>query len=225
MVRTTAALAAVLTLTAGAPAGWAHGIGHGPGAFAYVPPAPGSYQLPAIKEAADGHVRDATGKARRLRTVMGDGITVLSFVSTRCVDASGCPLATAVLHQVRAAASRDAGLARRLTLVTLSFDLAHDTPEVLARYAAAVSGSPGAGPAWKFVVPADAEELAAILDAYGQTIQRVDGDAAAPTHLLRVYLVDAQGRIRNIYGLDFLDPRLLLNDARTLLLETPRARR
>lgn len=225
MIWTTAALAALLTVAAGTPAAWAHGVGHGPGAFAYAPPEPGSYRLPAIKEAADGRVLDATGAARRLRTVMGDGITILSFVSTRCADAKGCPLATAVLHQVRAVASQDTGLARRLKLVTLSFDLAHDTPAVLARYAAAVSAGPAAGPAWEFVVPAGRGELASILDAYGQTIQRTDGDAAAPTHLLRVYLIDAQGRIRNIYGLDFLDPRLLLNDARTLLLETRRARR
>jgi protein SCO1 len=110
-------------------------------------------------------------------------------------------------------------------LVTLSFDLAHDTPAVLAGYASAVDSSATPGPAWEFVVPAGERELAAILQAYGQTIQRADGDALAPTHLLRVYLIDERGRIRNIYGLDFLDPRLLLNDARTLLLETGRARR
>jgi cytochrome oxidase Cu insertion factor (SCO1/SenC/PrrC family) len=220
-----AVLAALIALAAWAPAAGAHGIGDGPGAFDYAPPAPGTYRLPPIREAADGRVLDATGTARRLRSVMGDGMTVLSFVSTRCTDAKGCPLATAVLHQVRAAAARDARLARGLKLVTLSFDLAHDTPAVLARYREAVASGTTAGPAWEFVVPAGERELASILDAYGQTIQRAGGDAVAPTHLLRVYLIDGQGRIRNIYGLDFLDPRLLLNDARTLLREAPQARR
>ncbi len=52
-----------------------------------------------------------------------------------------------------------------------------------------------------------------------------DPAAAGPTHLLRVYLIDRQLRIRNIYGLDFLGPRLLLADVRTLVLEDREARR
>jgi hypothetical protein len=37
--------------------------------------------------------------------------------------------------------------------------------------------------------------------------------------------VDRRRRIRNVYGLDFLDPRLLLADVRTLLLEDRTVRR
>jgi hypothetical protein len=68
------------------------------------------------------------------------------------------------------------------------------------------------------VVPSSEPELASLLEAYGQPVgfgQRT----APPTHLLRAYLIDAERRIRNIYGLDFLDARLLLTDVRTLLLE------
>ena len=39
------------------------------------------------------------------------------------------------------------------------------------------------------------------------------------THQLRVYLIDSARRIRNIYSLGFLDPRLVVGDVRTLLLE------
>ena len=49
-------------------------------------------------------------------------------------------------------------------------------------------------------------------DAAGQ-------DTGIYAHQLRVYLVDRQRRIRNIYGLGFLDPRLLLTDVLTLLAE------
>ena len=69
--------------------------------------------------------------------------------------------------------------------------------------------------------PTSEPELAAILEAYGQPIG-LGGAEAPPTHLLRVYLIDGQRRIRNVYGLDFLDPRLVLNDVRTLLLEERR---
>jgi protein SCO1/2 len=62
--------------------------------------------------------------------------------------------------------------------------------------------------------------LAPILAGYGQLVSRpASTQSAGLTHRLRVYLIDAQRRIRNIYGLDFLDPDLLLADVRTLLLE------
>jgi hypothetical protein len=38
-------------------------------------------------------------------------------------------------------------------------------------------------------------------------------------HTLRVFLIDRQGRIRNIYSSGTLDPRLILADIRTLILE------
>jgi cytochrome oxidase Cu insertion factor (SCO1/SenC/PrrC family) len=38
-------------------------------------------------------------------------------------------------------------------------------------------------------------------------------------HTLRVFLIDREGRIRNIYSSGTLDPRLVLADVKTLLLE------
>jgi hypothetical protein len=38
-------------------------------------------------------------------------------------------------------------------------------------------------------------------------------------HILRVFLIDRDGRIRNIYSSATLDPRLDLADVKTLLLE------
>jgi hypothetical protein len=43
------------------------------------------------------------------------------------------------------------------------------------------------------------------------------GEEAIASHLLRVYLVDASGAVRNVYGADLLDPELLRNDAATVL--------
>jgi cytochrome oxidase Cu insertion factor (SCO1/SenC/PrrC family) len=200
---------------------------HGPAAsvgdlgfprFDYQPPAPGTYQLPAIKPAPDARVVDAAGTPRRLHGLMGDRIVVLSFISTRCVDPQGCPLATAVLHQIRAVAGHDPMLVRRLRLITVSFDLLNDRPAVLARYAGAAGKGPARTSPWEFVVPSSEPELASLLEAYGQPVGFGER-TAPPTHLLRVYLIDAERRIRNIYGLDFLDARLLLTDVRTLLLE------
>jgi cytochrome oxidase Cu insertion factor (SCO1/SenC/PrrC family) len=52
-------------------------------------------------------------------------------------------------------------------------------------------------------------------------------NAADPTgplnHTLRVYLIDRAGSIRNIYSSGTLDPRLVLSDIRTLLIESTSA--
>ena len=240
------ALAAALWVgSAGATLAWGHG-GHSPapaGAgrtavaptpvqlearsarFDFDPPRPGSYRLPVVKPAADGAVIDASGASRRLAEVLAGRITVLSFVYTRCSDANGCPLATAVLYRLHGATGSDPELARHLRLVTLSFDPGHDTPGTMARYSRVAATREPRSP-WEFLTTASDRQLAPILAAYGQLVQRPPGPAAAaPTHLLRVYLIDRQLRIRNIYGLDFLDPRLLLADVRTLLLEDRTVRR
>jgi len=41
-------------------------------------------------------------------------------------------------------------------------------------------------------------------------------------HTLRVFLIDRDGRIRNIYSSGTLDPRLVLADVKTLLMEESR---
>src|SRR5262249_40131731 len=84
---------------------------------------------------------------------------------------------------------------------------------------------------WEFLTTPSEHELRPILAGYGQLVQRPaglpgpGGTSASPTHLLRVYLIDHQQRIRNIYGPDFLAPRLLVADIRTLLFEERQARR
>jgi cytochrome c peroxidase len=184
--------------------------------FDFDPPTPGTYRLPVIGPAADGVVVDASGAPRQLRGILDGKIALLSFIYTRCSDGNGCPLAAAVLYRLHQASAEQPALARNLKLVSLSLDPGHDTPAVMGRYGALArkTGSP-----WEFLTTRSERELVPILRAYGQTIDRPADPVGGPTHLLRVYLIDRQQRIRNIYGLDFLDARLLISDVRTLLLE------
>jgi len=225
-------LAMVVTTLLGAPGSgaWAH-PGHGssgapnPAAtpverrIEFNAPAPGTYQLPVIKPAPDGAVLDTNGVPRRLHRLMAGKVVVLSFVYTQCSDARGCPLATAVLYQIHRATASDPALAERLKLMTLSFDPAHDTPAVMARYARASEPAVRVSE-WDRLTTTSDRALAPILAGYGQLVTRpTSSQAGGLSHRLRVYLIDPQQRIRNIYGLDFLDPDLLLADVRTLLLE------
>lgn len=196
-----------------------------PEGLEYVPPEPGSYELPPIQEAADGEVVDAEGSRHRLFDYLGDRYVVLSFIYTRCGDARGCPLATGVLQKLHRRIAENPDLADRVRLVTLSFDPARDRPEVMQRYASArgVDARPEADADWAFLTARSAEELDPILEGYGQSIvPEVDAEGRTTgqfTHVLKVYLIDPERRVRNIYSTSFLHPALVINDLETLRLE------
>jgi protein SCO1 len=199
--------------------GGGHAVAGPADAYAFPLPEPGSYALPPIRAAGGGAVLLEDGRAADLETLLAGRITVFSFIYTRCPDL--CPLTTLRLADLHALAAADDGMAGRLQLVSMSFDPGHDTPAVMADYAASWRGE-AAGPPWHFVTAPDAAALAPVLAAYDQAVAPLPAeDAPEPglAHVLRVYLIDEDGMVRNVYGLDFLDPRLVLNDVRTLLLE------
>jgi protein SCO1 len=216
-----ALVAAVFVAAAAAQAheGHEHAVAGPAEAYAFPLPEAGSYRLPPIRAAGGGAVLLEDGREADLTALLLGRITMFSFIYTRCPDL--CPLATLRLADLHALAAADEGVAERLQLVSMSFDPEHDAPEVMAEYAAAWRGA-AAGPAWHFVTAPDAAALSPVLVAYDQAVAPLPAEGAAEpglAHVLRVYLIDAAGMVRNIYSLDFLDPRLVLNDIRTLLLE------
>lgn len=185
----------------------------------YEAPRPGSYDLPVIKLAADGALLDSDGKIVSLGELTRGRITVLSFIYTRCKSPQACPMATGVLMDLHELSAGDENLARNLRLVSMSFDPAHDTPERMRAYAKIAEGN---GAPWHFVTADSETKLQPILAAYGQAVNRKRNanEATGPlNHTLRVYLIDREGRIRNIYSSGTLDLRLVVADVRTLLVE------
>ena len=190
--------------------------------YDYEPPTPGSYTLPAVKPAADGDVVDSKGRALRLRELTHGSVTVMSFIYTRCAAPKACPYATGVLMKLHRLSSEDTALAKGMRLVSMSFDPVVDTPERMASYATLAEGRSSAAP-WYFLTTRSRAELQPILDAYGQTVDKKRNllDPTGPlNHTLRVFLIDHDGNIRNIYSSDTLDPRLIIADVRTLMLES-----
>ena len=187
----------------------------------YDPPAPGSYTLPVVKQAADGEVLDSTGRPLRLRELTRGRVTVMSFIYTRCASARACPYATGVLMQLHRVSVEDPELAKGMRLVSMSFDPGVDTPERMTAYAALASGYLSAAE-WRFLTARSRTELQPILEAYGQAVDKKKNplDPAGPlNHTLRVFLIDREGNIRNIYSSATLDARLVLADIRTLFME------
>jgi cytochrome oxidase Cu insertion factor (SCO1/SenC/PrrC family) len=192
----------------------------------YEAPAPGSYTLPVIKLAGDGEVVDSQNRSLPLRNLTHGRVTVMSFIYTRCAVARACPYATGVLMQLHQQSQDDPALAKGMRLVSISFDPAGDTPERMAAYSAlARTNRPAAE--WQFVTTRSQVQLQPILDAYGQAVdQRTNSnDPQGPLyHILRVFLIDSEGQVRNIYSSGTLDPRLILADVKTLLSESTTSR-
>lgn len=189
--------------------------------FDYDPPAAGSYYLPILKQAGEGKVLGSNGKLNKLSEMLTGKITVLSFIYTRCADPLACPLATRVLYQLHEISEKDPVIAKNLHLISISFDPNYDTPEVMKAFGK-VYKQVKKGAAWSMLTTRSEEELRPILDAYGQPIDRKKNanNVYGPIyHQLRVFLIDRKRMIRNIYSYGFLDPRLVMTDIRTLLLE------
>jgi len=191
-------------------------------ALGFVPPAAGSYQLERILRVPDGPVLDSDGSVQQLRALTTGKVTVFSFIYTYCTDAKGCPLAYATLHALREMAIRDPTLRGQVRLVSMSFDPVSDTPAMMRNYA---GGDASAGPVpWHFLTTASSTQLAPLLAGFGQDVSVIApaAGARAPVlaHLLKVYLIDPAGMVREIYAPAFLHPDVLRNDIATLLQET-----
>jgi len=189
--------------------------------YDYDPPVAGSYALPVIKMAPDGAIIDSDSKSLNLRELTHGRITVLSFIYTRCTAPKACPYAAGVLSQLHALSAIDKELATNMRLVSISFDPDYDTPQRLAEYSEAMRDEKS-GCEWHFATAKSNAALESILNGYGQAVDKRSSpnDPQGPLyHILRVFLIDRQGRMRNIYSSATLDPRLVLADVKTLLIE------
>jgi protein SCO1/2 len=219
-----AAWLAVLTMSAWL-AGTLPAAAHEPEALPaldFEPPAPGTYRLHRIMTAPDGEVLGLDGRPQRLADFTRERITLLGFIYTTCVDPDGCPRAYRVFDAVRDAVAAAPALRKRVRLVTLSFDPARDTPAVMGRYAGSRARA-GAVP-WLFLTTRSARELMPLVEGFGQDIRyTIDRSSRAPrrelAHVLKVFLLDRAGFVREIYSSTFLHPRTVLNDVETLILE------
>jgi len=192
--------------------------------YDYDPPVPGSYSLPVVKPAADGAIFDSNGKSLNLRDLTRGRITVLSFIYTRCAAMKACPYAAGVLNQLHLLSVDDPTLTKNMRLVSMSFDPEYDTPQRLAAYSEKFLEEKS-GCEWRFATAKSTAELESILATYGQAVDK-RANASDPQgplyHILRVFLIDRGGQIRNIYSSGTLDPRLVVADVKTLLLEEAR---
>lgn len=187
----------------------------------FDPPAPGTYRLPPIQDATNGWVLEGNYFPRRLATYTHDAYTLLTFIYTYCFDPIGCPLAYATLDSVKSGVLLDPRLLGKVRLVSLSFDPTHDTPDMMTIYGA--NQIRDSRVPWYFLTTYSMSTLRPILEGYGQDIEVIyDAEGVATrarTHMLKMFLIDRKGRVREIYSAAFLQPEVILNDLRTLAIE------
>jgi len=188
----------------------------------FVPPAAGSYELPAVKRVAGFVLKDSTGRAVDTERVTAGKVAVVSFIYTACPERLGCPLASLALQDLQGRLKGE-GLYRDVVLLSISFDPGRDTPAQLAKYARVY----GADPAfWRFMTAPSTRVLEGVLESYGQDRAPVYDPRGRFTgrysHVLKVFLLDRDGYIRNIYSAGFLVPDLVVNDIKTVLADRAR---
>jgi protein SCO1 len=209
-----ALLAAVLSAT-GAAAHEAPKVAAG-----FDPPAPGSYRLERIMPAPDGRIVDANRKGGQLAAYTHGKVTLLSLMYTGCSDETGCPMAFYAIDRIKRDLEKSRAARGRVQVVSLSFDPEHDTPEVMRAYGGKhVKG--GSPVPWYFLTAASKRQLAPVLEGFGQDVSRAAGGQSDKElmHVLKLFLIDKDGWVREIYTTSYLIPQVVVNDIETLLME------
>ncbi len=171
-----------------------------------------SSDLADIGPAPEVRLRDQRDRAFDLAKLRGKCVLV-SFVFTTCNGT--CPLTSARMAECRDALKAADLWGSGVEFVSITLDPAHDSPEVLALYSGIYHADPAT---WHFLTgePGDVNR---VVQSWGMWARR---DAQGTLdHPSRVFLVDPQGRQREIYNLDFLTPGSVVQDVKGLLHESP----
>jgi protein SCO1 len=159
-----------------------------------VPLAPADL-LAAGDAVPDATFVDETGRPWRPSDAAGRAM-VLTFVDTRCPLPTSCPLITRYLREVQQMVGDRSDLRGRVQVVSVSFDPAFDTTEVLRQYAEANGADPEV---WRFVT-AERDAVERYAGRFGVAIVRNPLREADVRHTLRTAIVGPDGRIVRIYG-------------------------
>ncbi len=201
----------VVAVTALLAAALPHASGEAYGAL----PPPGSYRLDHIQRVPQAIVLEGTRVPRLLSRYTQGAVTLLGFFYSSCADPNGCPLIWDAFEAVRKAVLARPALHYRVRLVFVSLDPKHDTPEALLGFARRYADSGQMVP-WHFLTTYSYFFLDPLLRPMGEEIlynARGQEGGAAINHLLKVFLIDKDGFVREIYSNQSLDPGAILADS------------
>ncbi|MGH7428363.1 MAG: SCO family protein, partial [Candidatus Methylomirabilaceae bacterium] len=122
-----------------------------------------------------------------------------------------CPVIAGKMGTLQRRLKQQGVLGRDVVLLSASFDPEKDTLDVLRRYAKTARAEPGG---WFFLRGDDAD-VSRLVQDYDVWVKRSpDGSF---DHSMRIYLIDREGRIREIYNYTFFSVEQVLLDIRSIL--------
>ena len=167
-------------------------------------------RLSVIGPAPEFRLFDTSGSAVNLSDYRGR-VVLLAFIFTSCPGV--CPKISGQMAALQEQLKKTRVLHDRAFMLSVTVDPDTDSAEVLSEYA----GKYGADPSCWLFLRDEEKNLRKVLAAYDEWTKRAT--AGDLDHPARVYLIDAQGRIREIYSLSFFDERQARLDILALLKE------
>lgn len=188
--------------------------------------AAGTYELSKIFKAPDAEVLNGKGETVKLKKFTEGKYTLLTFFYEFCSDAKGCPFAMSTMQIVKQYLEKTPSLSKQVRMVHISFDPERDTPVMMAGLEKKTNReNKPYSVEWRFLTTKNYDVLIPLIDGYGQNVDiAIDPKTGKRTldfpHVLKIFLIDPNGYVREIYSTTFLNPEMLLNDIETLMIET-----
>jgi len=157
-------------------------------------PAPRAHEPHPGDAMPDVGLVDQDGKPLRLADYHGKAVA-LTFVFTRCPLPDFCPLMMKKFAAAHAALAKDAALASRTHLLTVSFDTKHDTPDVLRAFGKPFQKTAPPFSHWTLATGQD-EAIRALGGAL--ELDYVEENRSF-THNLRTAVLDPEGKLRRLF--------------------------
>jgi protein SCO1/2 len=159
--------------------------------------------------APDVALVDESGRALRLADYRGKALA-LCFIYTRCPLPDFCPFLMRSFARAHAALVADPELARRTALLSVSFDVEHDTPQVLRAYGLPFQKTRPPFTHWR-LASGRLGELRKLALAYGLEFDEHEGYF---THNLRTAVLAPDGRLRRLMHGNDWQPQELVAELR-----------
>lgn len=169
--------------------------------------------LSVIAKAPDFTLRDTADKPVKLSEYRGR-VVLLAFIFTTCPGV--CPLISKQMEYIQTKLKSAGLFGRQAVMLSVTIDPDTDTKPVLVAYASQYGADPAG---WRFLRESQ-DKTKPVLKAYDEWTKKLPkGDLDHPA---RVYLIDRQGNIREIYSLAFFNEKQALIDIQALLKEPVR---
>jgi protein SCO1/2 len=149
---------------------------------------------------------DQDRKKRTFNSFRGS-MVVLTFIYTRCPLPTFCPMMDRHFITIQERMHDDPAL-KKVHLVTVTFDPAYDTPDVLKKHARELNADLSR---WTFLT-GDQEAIEKFAARFGVFVARASNDPRDITHNLRTAIVGPDGKLIKVYTGNEWTPEEILDD-------------